>query len=298
MKYPFIKMHGLGNDFVILDQREDEGTFIPDTIRLIADRHFGIGCDQVIIIQDPTSEADVFMRIYNADGQEAGACGNATRCLGFLLADEFKRSRCTIETREGLLTTIRREDGLIEVDMGTPRLEWHKIPLARECDTLHLPIQLGILKDPVAVSMGNPHMVFFVKDVGGVDLYNLGQQLTNHEFYPEKANVEIVEVLDRKTLRVRIYERGTGITLACATGASASVVAAHRRGLIDREARVILDGGSLDISYQETVRITGPVAYAFEGTFDRRLFEQAQQKWPTVNPETTTPFTSLPLDAV
>lgn len=285
MQHPFIKMHGLGNDFVILDHRDEDDALTPEKIQRLAHRRFGIGCDQLIVLEPPQNpQADVFMRIYNPDGLEAGACGNASRCLGSLLADEFKRPGCTIETVSGLIITSKREDGLIEVNMGEPRLDWQDIPLAKECDTLHLPIQKGVLSEPVAVSMGNPHMVFFVRDVQGVDIYNLGKQLTTHELYPEQANVEFVEVIDRQTLRVRIYERGTGITLSCGTGASASVVAAQRRGLIDGFATVILDGGKLDISYEKTVMITGPVGYAFQGTFNETLFEMPCQNQPAQTP--------------
>jgi len=273
MKYAFIKMHGLGNDFVILDHRKNKIPLSPEHIQILANRRFGIGCDQLIVLETST-QADVFMRVYNADdGLEAGACGNGTRCLGSLLADEFKRPHCTIETVSGVLTTTKRPDGLIDVNMGEPHLEWQEIPLSEACDTLHLPIEKGILKDPVAVSMGNPHMVFFVRDVQGIDVHNLGQHLTHHPLYPEKANIEFVEVIDRHTLRVRVYERGTGVTMACGTGAAASVVAAHRRGLIDNHATVILDGGKLDITYEKTVMITGPVGFAFSGTFDETLFE-------------------------
>ncbi|NCP62168.1 MAG: diaminopimelate epimerase [Alphaproteobacteria bacterium] len=282
MKHPFVKMHGLGNDFVILDHREEEFSLTPEKIQLLANRRFGIGCDQLIVLEPSFHpRADVFMRIYNPDGKEAGACGNATRCLGSLLSDEFKRPSCTVETVSGLLTTTKLSDDLIQVNMGEPRLAWQDIPLAKECDTLHLPIQRGVLSDPVAVSMGNPHMVFFVRDVQGIDVYNLGKQLTAHELYPEQANVEFVEVIDRETLRVRVYERGTGVTMACGTGASAAVVAATHRGLIDNHATVILDGGKLDIVYEKTVMITGPVGYAFEGSFTNRLFESSCQTQPT-----------------
>ncbi len=281
MQHPFIKMHGLGNDFVILDHRDSDYDLTPEKIRRLTHRRFGIGCDQLIVLESPQSpKADVFMRIYNPNGLEAGACGNATRCLGSLLASEFKRPGCTIETVSGLLTTLKREDGLVEVDMGEPRLGWQDIPLAKECDTLHLPIQKGVLSDPVAVNMGNPHMVFFVRDVQGIDVYNLGKQLTAHALYPEQTNVQFVEVIDRHTLRVRVYERGTGVTMSCGTGACASVVAAQRRGLIDGFATVVLDGGKLDISYEKTVMITGPVGYAFNGTFDETLFETPCQNQP------------------
>ena len=280
MKIAFRKMHGLGNDFVLLDNRDELFKLNTKKIKILCDRHFGIGCDQLIIIENPTnSQADVFMRIYNADGHEAGACGNATRCLGYLLADEFKRPDCVIETKEGLLHSHRCENGQVCVDMGAPRLTWDAIPLSQACDTHHLPIEHGVLSQPDAVSMGNPHMVFFVPDIAGIDLFQVGQLLTNHALYPEQANIEIVEIIDRGTMRIRIYERGAGITLACGTGACASVVAAFNRGLTDQNVKVILDGGILDICYEETVKITGPVGFSFEGYFDRQLLEQELESW-------------------
>jgi diaminopimelate epimerase len=297
MKHTFIKMHGLGNDFVILDLRHTPFEMTPERVQWLADRRFGIGCDQVITLESPTvATVDAFMRIYNPDGIEVGACGNATRCVGSLLAQELRKDTCILETIEGLLRTSPTADGTaMQVDMGPPRLKWEDIPLSEACDTLHLPIQLGVLRDPAAVSMGNPHMVFFVKDVQGIDIDNLGKQLTTHPLYPQRANVEVVEVLNRQTLRVRVYERGTGVTLACGTGACASAVAAHLRGLAERQVTVILDGGTLDISYGETVKITGPVGYAFEGHFDTGVFEQVKDLCPPTSPVISK---SLPLDAV
>jgi diaminopimelate epimerase len=281
MKFTFKKMHGLGNDFVLLDNRDDLFELDAAKIQKLADRRFGIGCDQLIVLESPrVPSADVFMRIFNADGTEAGACGNATRCLGFLLANEFKRSDCVIETKEGLLFSSQLSDGRVRVDMGKPRFEWHEIPLSQECETHTLPIRVGILEEPFAVSMGNPHMVFFVKDIDGVDLYHLGKELTHHPLYPQGANIEIVEVLNEHTLKVKVYERGAGITTACGTGACASVVAGYHRRLIQPFAQVILEGGTLDIAYEETVKITGSVAFTFEGTFCASLFNQEQPCTP------------------
>lgn len=286
MKITFKKMHGLGNDFVLLDNREDCLDLNIQKIQKISDRRFGIGCDQLIMLENPRiSQADVFMRIFNADGTEVGACGNATRCIGSLLADEFKRSDCTIETQEGILFTSRMSDGRVRVDMGRPRFNWDEIPLSQECDTTNLPIKQGILENPFGVSMGNPHMVFFVTNVDGVDLYHLGKELTKHPLYSAGANVEIVEILDPETIRVRVYERGAGITTACGTGACASVVAGHHRQLLNSSVRVILEGGTLDIDYQETVKITGPVAFTFEGIFDASIFDQEQPPCTLQNPQ-------------
>jgi diaminopimelate epimerase len=284
MKITFKKMHGLGNDFVLLDNRDDCLDLNEEKIQKIADRRFGIGCDQLIMLENPQAQqADVLMRIFNADGTEAGACGNATRCIGYLLADEFKRSDCTIETREGILFTSRLPHGRVRVDMGRPRFKWNEIPLSEECDTSSLPIKHGILENPFAVSMGNPHMVFFVTNADGVDLYHLGKELTKHQLYSEGANIEIVEILNDQTIRVRVYERGTGITTACGTGACASVVAGHHRGLLKTSVQVILEGGTLDIDYEETVKITGPVEFTFEGTFDARIFDQELRLWTQQN---------------
>lgn len=286
MKFNFKKMHGLGNDFILLDNRDD--CFELDTLKIqkITDRRLGIGGDHLIMLESPQSpQADVFLRIFNADGLEAGACGNATRCLGSLLSTEFKRAECIIETKEGLLYTTALPDGRVRVDMGRPRFHWEDIPLAQECETSNLPIKLGILENPFAVSMGNPHMVFFVKDIDGVDLYNLGKELTNHPLYVQGANVEIVEVLNPNTIKIKIYERGVGITPACGTGSCASVVAGFHRQLLQSSVKVILEGGTLDIDYQETVKITGAVAFTFEGAFDASLFNQDQPLCHLQNPK-------------
>lgn len=278
MKHHFVKTHGLGNDFIVLDHRDYPFTLTTEQIKILCDRQFGVGCDQLIVLEEPkTSPADIFMRIYNSDGYEAGACGNATRCLGAILADEFQRDRCYVETISGILETNRVASNLIQVNMGEPIFDWEHIPLAKSVDVLHLPIQHGVLNDPVAVSMGNPHMVFFVDDVMGLDVEHLGKTLTNHPLYPEKTNVQFVEVIDRKTIRIRIYERGAGVTMSSGTGASASVVAGVKRDLLDSRVRVHCDGGILDIVYEKTVMMTGPVGFAFQGTFDKELFESACQ---------------------
>lgn len=273
----FTKMHGLGNDFVIIDCRKDSCSFTKEQIIRLCDRRFGIGCDQLILLEVPekNSTSDVFMRIYNADGGEVEACGNATRCVGLMLARTGPSKKYRIETVAGQLSAEALGEERVTVDLGRPKDLWSQIPLSQEVDTLHLPIRCEGLSDPVAVNVGNPHMVFFVYDVESIDINRLGQELTRHPLYPQGANVEVVEVLDERTLRMRVYERGVGVTPACGTGASASVVAALRRGLIKTPAKVILDGGELEIDVKDTVRMTGKVTLCYEGIFHDSIFHQA-----------------------
>ena len=277
---PFTKMQGLGNDFVVLDARRRSIPLSLDDRRRIADRRLGIGCDQLIVLEPPqTAGADVFMRIYNPDGSEAGACGNATRCISGRLMGESGADRMIVETISGLLPARRREAGRIAVDMGPARLGWGDIPLDHECDTLHLPLSLGPLADPVGVNMGNPHAVFFVDDAEGVDLPTFGPVLEHYALFPERANIEVAQMLTPLDaglgrIRMRVWERGTGITMACGTGACATLVAAARRGLSPRKAEIILDGGTLTIEWlpDDHVLMTGPVAVSFSGTLDPSLF--------------------------
>ncbi len=270
----FVKMHGLGNDFVVLDVRQSDLTLSAAAVRAIADRHRGVGCDQLIVVEAARgATSDAWMTIYNPDGSESGACGNATRCVAWLLMGQNGSDRVVIETRAGLLDAEARGDKMVAVDMGAARLDWREIPLAEAVDTLHLGIAAGPLADPVAVSMGNPHAVFFVDDVAAIDLAEVGPGLEHHPLFPERTNVEIVQVLGPETLRMRVWERGAGITQACGTGACATLVAAARRGLTGRKAEVILDGGSLFIEWlaDDHVLMTGPVALAFSGILDPGL---------------------------
>ena len=219
----FIKMHGLGNDFVVLDRRANG--MIPDAAaaRAIADRHRGVGCDQIIVIgASETGVADVALRFLNSDGSESAACGNGTRCVAALLMDEAGTDHLAIETAAGLLDADKGHDGLVTVDMGPARLDWKEIPLAQACDTLHLGIAEGPLSDPVAVNMGNPHAVFFVDDAEAIPLETLGPKLEHHALYPERANIQVVQVLSRTRIRQRTWERGAGITLASGSGACAA----------------------------------------------------------------------------
>ncbi len=264
----FIKMHGLGNDFVILDQRSRAETLSPERIRHIADRRLGVGCDQVIVLE-PTNEADLFMRIFNPDASEAENCGNATRCVAHLYMKEKAVQSCIIETKAGFLKCRMLQNGtMVEVDMGAPQLDWADIPLAREKDTLNLGIGQGAARDPVAVGMGNPHCVFFVDNVEDFDVERLGPVFEHHELYPNRTNVEFAEVLGNNRVRVRVWERGAGITPACGSGACAAAVASVRRGLTANKVEIIMDGGSLFLEWRQSdghVLMTGSVAYVFDG---------------------------------
>jgi len=274
MGVPFIKMHGLGNDFVVLDGREAPLAIGETQARAIADRHEGVGCDQVILIEKAQNNgADVFMRIRNSDGGEVAACGNATRCVASMIMTETESSHAVIETAAGMLRAEEAPGGHLAVDMGEALLDWKDIPLSEERDTLHLEIGEGPLQDPVGVSMGNPHAVFFVDDVESVPLDTLGPVLEHHGLFPERANIGVAQVRDPGLIRLRVWERGAGITQACGTGACAALVAANRRGLAGRAADVTLDGGTLRIELLEDnhVRMTGPVAVSFIGTLSDEL---------------------------
>ncbi len=271
MSLSFRKMHGLGNDFVILDIR-DGGRPDIKTIQALANRRRGAGCDQVLTLEKPVSaEADLFMRIYNPDGSEAGACGNGTRCVARLYMDTEKKTSCVIETKTCLLA-CRDVNGMVEADMGAPRLDWKDIPLAEERDTLHLGIAGGLLPDPVAVSMGNPHAVFFVDKVDSFDIATLGPQVERHVLFPERTNVEFAQVIRPDKIRMRVWERGAGITEACGSGACATIVAAVRRGLTARKAEIVLDGGLLHLEWRAGdghVLMTGPAEYVYEARMAR-----------------------------
>lgn len=274
--HSFIKMHGLGNDFVVIDARQTPFTLDAAQARRIADRREGVGCDQIIIMEPPTGDggADVFMRIRNADGGEVAACGNATRCVAAHVMAETGRAEVTVETLAGLLPAWNAGGGRVSVDMGAPRSDWRDIPLARAMDTLHLDLAREDLRDPVAVSMGNPHAVFFVPDAAAVDLARLGPELEHDPLFPERANISVAQVLTRTHIRLRVWERGVGITRACGTAACAAIVAAVRRDLTSRRAVVGVDGGELELHWREDddhVIMTGPVAQSFTGKLDGTL---------------------------
>jgi diaminopimelate epimerase len=272
MNIPFVKMHGCGNDFVVMDERVHPLDLTLDRAVLIADRHRGIGCDQFIVLENPplAHAADVFMRIRNPDGSEAGACGNATRCVVDLMARETGARVFTIQTISGLLPARVLDDGRIEVDMGPARFNWQDIPLAAPADTLHLDMTAPGVSDPAAVSMGNPHATFFVDDIDAIDIPGIGPELEYAAMFPQRANIGFVQILSHDSFRLRVWERAAGLTLACGSGACAAMVNAARRGLTGRRAHVIVDGGELDMAWREDghVLMTGPAATSYRGLID------------------------------
>ncbi len=264
MRASFTKMHGLGNDFVVLDTRTQPLPPISTALaRALADRKTGIGCDQLIVLEE-SQVADLRMRIFNADGGEVEACGNATRAVAILHG-----SPANIETAGGILA-VQPGDGGAAVDMGEPRFDWEAIPLAYAMDTSALPVGWDELEQPVAVNVGNPHAVFFVDDCDAIELESLGPQIEHDPLFPQRVNVNVATVENPTKIRLRTWERGVGITRACGTGACATAIAAMRRGLVEREVTVSLQGGSLLISLGEDGRVTmtGPATESFRGTFD------------------------------
>jgi diaminopimelate epimerase len=270
---PFTKMNGLGNDFVIIDARARPIRLSAATAGAIADRTKGAGCDQVIVLH-PSDAADVFMRILNADGSEVSACGNASRCVAALLYPELGRRRVTIETRAGVLDAQVAANGLVTVDMGRPRFEWNEIPLAEFCeDTRAIDLTYAlpdgrVLERPSVVNVGNPHCIFWVEDAEAYDLASFGGALEHHPLFPERANISLAQVKNQGAIKLRVWERGTGITRACGTAACATAVAAVRTGRTGRRVAVEQPGGVLTIEWREAggnIFMTGPAQFEFEG---------------------------------
>lgn len=269
---PFLKMHGAGNDFVVLDARAHPLDLAPAAAARIADRHRGVGCDQIILIE-PDDGAAAFMRILNADGSESGACGNATRCVAALLAGETGARRLAIRTNAGLLPAEIKGPTLVEVDMGAPKLGWEDIPLAEPADTLSLRLALGPVQNPAACSMGNPHATFFVDDLTHLQIETIGPKLEHARLFPERANIGFARIDAPDRIRLRVWERGAGLTLACGSGACAALVNAHRRGLAARRTEIEMDGGTLTLTWRDDghVLMEGPVALVFEGELDAAM---------------------------
>jgi diaminopimelate epimerase len=268
MRVPFVKMHGLGNDFVVLDGRMSVVPVMTNALAAaLADRKTGIGCDQLIVL-GPSDKADMCMRIFNADGGEVEACGNATRAVGLL---EGKAAK--IETVVGILTTAPSDNG-ISVDMGTPRFGWDEIPLAYAMDTLSMPVGWEDLENPCGVNVGNPHAVFFVGDNQAVDLERLGPLIEHDPLFPDRINVNVATIASREAINLRVWERGVGETRACGTGACATAIAAMRRKLTDRNVTVTLPGGPLVIEWRADggIEMTGPAAESYRGDFDPAYF--------------------------
>lgn len=261
---PFMKMHGLGNDFVVIDRRFGGAAISADLARAVADRHRGVGFDQLAVIeQDPDADASIIF--FNADGSLSAACGNATRCIARHLMTELGRENVTLRTERGLLACRDAGDGLTSVNMGAPILNWHDIPLSREVDTLNLPLE----GSPVATSMGNPHCTFFVPDAEAVDLAVRGSAVERDPLFPQRTNVQFVHVVGKDHLRMRVWERGTGVTLASGSSSCAATVAAARRGLTGRSVVIDLDGGRIAVDWREDgVWMTGPTAHVFDGVLN------------------------------
>lgn len=264
MRVPFTKMHGLGNDFIILDARARELPPVSTAMAAaLANRHTGVGCDQLIVLH-PSSSADFAMRIFNADGGEVEACGNASRAVAILHG-----SKALVETGGGTITVEPSGDDA-RIDMGKPDFDWDQIPLAYAMDTLTMPVGWDGLAQPSGINVGNPHVVFFVDDCDAIQLGRLGPEIETDPLFPERINVNVATIESPDAIRLRVWERGAGLTRACGTGACATAIAAMRRGLVGREVEVTLPGGPLMIEWNEAGRIimTGPATEAFRGNFE------------------------------
>lgn len=263
MPLEFKKMHGAGNHFVIVDSRSSGQRICKALAQRIGDPQRGVGFDQLCEIRE-AEPGRIHLDFWNADGSLSAACGNATRCVAHILMTEKGVTSLWLETARGQLEARRLASGQVEVNMGPPILDWQAIPLREDVDLLHLPIA----GDPLAVGMGNPHCVFFTTDLADTDVASRGAALEHHALFPERTNVEFVEVRSRTDLRMRVWERGTGITLACGSGACAALVAAHQRGLCDRKVAMEVDGGLLGVDWRDDgVWLTGPTAQVFDGSF-------------------------------
>lgn len=264
MRTQFIKMHGLGNDFVVLDARAHALPPVTDRFaRALADRRTGIGCDQLVLLL-PSEQADFAAHFYNSDGGRVESCGNASRAIGLLHGTPAQ-----VETLGGIIA-VRPDAAGIAVDMGTPRFDWDAIPLAYPMDTLTMPVGWEDLDSPAAANVGNPHVVFFVPDTDAVDLARLGPLIEHDPLFPERINVNVATITARDALRLRVWERGAGLTRACGTGACATAVCAMRRKLVDRRVTVTLPGGDLVIAWgaDDRITMTGPAEESFRGTFE------------------------------
>jgi len=259
---PFLKMHGLGNDFVVIDTRGASRVITPALVRALGDRHRGVGFDQLAVVETG-DDADLRLTFWNADGSTAGACGNASRCIARREMELTGKTHVTLRTERGLLEAVDAGNGLTAVNMGQPVVDWQDIPLARACDTLSLPIDGA----PVATGMGNPHCTFFVENADAVDLERQGAVFECHPLFPERTNVQFAHVVGPDHLRMRVWERGVGVTLASGSSSCAVTVAAARRGLTGRRVRLTLDGGEIAVDWRDDgVWMTGPTAHVFDGT--------------------------------
>ena len=269
-KINFIKMHGLGNDFVIIDKRSNNISITENLIKKLSDRKTGAGCDQLITINNSIKNIDAEIEIFNPGGDKAEACGNGTRCVAKLLFNENQdRDTLKILSDAGILEVTKKDEENISVNMGVVTTEWNKIPLSKDLDTMNIPISINGFSEGVGVNVGNPHVVFFGNSIEKVNINEIGPMIESHEFFPEKTNVELVEIIDPNKIKMRVWERGVGITLACGSGACASVYAAWKKNLTKKNVEVILEKGSLyiDIINDQAI-MTGPAEISYEGNLE------------------------------
>ena len=265
---PFMKMHGLGNDFVVIDAREGEVALSKKIISGIADRHFGVGFDQLAVISK--GEFDAHLTFYNADGSGSLACGNATRCIARYLMDETSKENLILTTMHGQIPAVDLGNGVTSVNMGKPELEWNKVPLSENIPTLELPIE----GSPTATGMGNPHCTFFVEDTEKINLEEMGPKFENHPLFPERTNVQFASIIAGDQIRMRVWERGAGVTLASGSSSCATAVAANRKGLTEKKVQIELDGGILSVDWREDgVWMTGPTMQVFTGSFSEEFLK-------------------------
>ncbi|MDX2482191.1 MAG: diaminopimelate epimerase [Pseudodonghicola sp.] len=270
---PFMKMHGLGNDFVIVDARAQDVALSVPLIKAIAHRQFGVGFDQLAVIRPGAEGADAHLVFYNADGSTSAACGNATRCIARHLMQHSGKPALTLTTERGTLYARDAGDGLTSVNMGQPQLDWAEIPLARAMDTLELPIE----GTPAATGMGNPHCTFFVEDAEAVDLEARGAEIEHHPLFPQRTNVQFASLIGPDRLRMRVWERGVGVTLASGSSSCATAVAAARRGLTGRKVAITLDGGTLQVDWRDDgVWMTGATMHVFSGALTPAFLDAVQ----------------------
>ena len=269
-KINFIKMHGLGNDFVIVDKRFTDLDITKDLIGKLSDRKSGAGCDQLIVInQNDNKNIDAKIEIFNPSGDRVEACGNGTRCVAKLLFDETKKNKINILSDAGVLIASKNNDNNITVNLGKLSYKWDKIPLLKKIDTLNIPIKINGFGNGVAINIGNPHIVFFGKNIDTVDLSKIGPDIENNIIFPNRTNVEIIEVINNKKIKMRVWERGVGITLACGSGACAAVYAGQLKNILDNNVEVQLERGSLFINIlNEEAIMTGPAEISFYGSID------------------------------
>ena len=266
---PFLKMQGIGNDFLVVDERQGGAPWPKELVRALADRRRGVGFDQLAVIEND-EDADARLIFYNADGSTSATCGNATRCIARYLMDETGALALKLRTGRGVLACEDAGGGLTRVNMGLPLVDWQEIPIAENVDTLHLPIE----GDPVASGLGNPHCTFFVDDADSIDLAARGSEMERHPLFPERANVQFVQVIGPDRLRMRVWERGAGVTLSSGSSSCAAVAASVRRGLTGRRVQVALDGGEIGIEWRDDgLWMTGPSQHVYTGTLTAAFLE-------------------------